>query len=142
MSKTTTRIGTPSSNAAEIPTGPQRAPRGAQRTCKTWAAEAAMRMLMNNLDPEVAEDPANLVVYGGSGKAARDWDSFRAIVATLRRLEPDETLLVQSGKPVGVFKTTTASLRVLIANSNLVGKWATWEHFRKLEAEGRSCSAR
>ncbi len=94
-------------------------------------------MLMNNLDPEVAEDPANLVVYGGSGKAARDWDSFRAIVATLRRLEPDETLLVQSGKPVGVFRTTTAAPRVLIANSNLVGKWATWEHFRKLEAEGK-----
>ncbi|HEV8111167.1 MAG TPA: urocanate hydratase [Planctomycetota bacterium] len=120
-----------------IPIGPQRAPRGATRTCKTWAAEAAMRMLMNNLDPEVAEDPEHLVVYGGSGKAARDWDCFRAIVATLRRLEPDETLLVQSGKPVGVFKTTTASPRVLIANSNLVGKWANWEHFRKLEAEGK-----
>ena len=120
-----------------IPIGPQRAPRGAARTCKTWAAEAAMRMLMNNLDPEVAEDPEHLVVYGGSGKAARDWDCFRAIVATLRRLEPDETLLVQSGKPVGVFKTTTASPRVLIANSNLVGKWANWEHFRKLEAEGK-----
>ena len=125
------------SAGAQIPIGPQRAPRGSTRTCKTWAAEAAMRMLMNNLDPEVAEDAANLVVYGGSGKAARDWDSFRAIVATLKRLEPDETLLVQSGKPVGVFKTTTAAPRVLIANSNLVGKWATWEHFRKLEAEGK-----
>jgi urocanate hydratase len=133
--RTSTESQTPSST--EIPIGPQRAPRGSQRTCKTWAAEAAMRMLMNNLDPEVAEDPANLVVYGGSGKAARDWDSFRAIVATLRRLEPDETLLVQSGKPVGVFRTTTASPRVLIANSNLVGHWATWEHFRKLEAEGK-----
>jgi urocanate hydratase len=123
--------------ATEIPTGAQRAPRGSERTCKTWAAEAALRMLMNNLDPEVAEDPEHLIVYGGSGKAARDWDSFRAIVATLRRLEADETLLVQSGKPVGVFRTTRAAPRVLIANSNLVGRWATWEHFRKLEAENR-----
>jgi len=106
-------------------------------TCKSWAAEAALRMLMNNLDPEVAEDPANLVVYGGSGKAARDWPSFQAIVATLRRLEADETLLVQSGKPVGVFKTHARAPRVLIANSNLVGKWATWEHFRQLEAENK-----
>jgi len=120
-----------------IPTGPQRAPRGREMTCKSWAAEAALRMLMNNLDPEVAEDPANLVVYGGSGKAARDWPSFQAIVATLRRLEADETLLVQSGKPVGVFKTHARAPRVLIANSNLVGKWATWEHFRKLEAENK-----
>ncbi|MCB9913863.1 MAG: urocanate hydratase [Planctomycetes bacterium] len=120
-----------------VPTGPQRAPRGSSRTCKTWGAEAAMRMLMNNLDPDVAEDPANLVVYGGSGKAARDWPSFQAIVATLQRLEADETLLVQSGRPVGVFKTTPAAPRVLIANSNLVGKWATWEHFRALEAEGK-----
>ena len=122
---------------ATIPTGPQRAPRGTQLSCKSWGAEAALRMLMNNLDPEVAEDPANLVVYGGSGKAARDWPSFQAIVATLRRLEPDETLLVQSGKPVGVFKTHARAPRVLIANSNLVGKWATWEHFRKLEAENK-----
>jgi urocanate hydratase len=137
MAQARTRIESPSSSASGIPVGPQRAPRGPERTCKTWAAEAAMRMLMNNLDPEVAEDPEHLVVYGGSGKAARDWDSFRAIVATLRRLEPDETLLVQSGKPVGVFRTTTASPRVLIANSNLVGKWANWEHFRKLEAEGK-----
>jgi urocanate hydratase len=106
-------------------------------SCKSWGAEAALRMLMNNLDPEVAEDPANLVVYGGSGKAARDWPSFQAIVATLRRLEPDETLLVQSGKPVGVFKTHARAPRVLIANSNLVGKWATWEHFRRLEAENK-----
>ncbi len=96
-----------------------------------------MRMLMNNLDSEVAEDPANLIVYGGNGKAARDWPSFQQIVATLRRLEPDETLLVQSGKPVGVFKTRIDAPRVLIANSNLVGKWATWEHFRKLEAENK-----
>jgi urocanate hydratase len=94
-------------------------------------------MLMNNLDPEVAEEPENLIVYGGSGKAARDWPSFQAIVATLQRLEPDETLLVQSGRPVGVFKTTLASPRVLIANSNLVGQWANWKHFRHLEAEGK-----
>ena len=120
-----------------IPTGPQRAPHGTQLSCKTWAAEAAMRMLMNNLDPEVAEEPEKLIVYGGSGKAARDWPSFQAIVATLQRLEADETLLVQSGRPVGVFKTTTASPRVLIANSNLVGHWANWEHFRHLEAEGK-----
>jgi len=120
-----------------IPTGPQRAPHGTEKTCKTWAAEAAMRMLMNNLDPEVAEDADQLIVYGGNGKAARDWPSFQAIVGTLQRLEADETLLVQSGKPVGVFRTTTASPRVLIANSNLVGKWATWEHFRELEAAGK-----
>src|SRR5690349_15489570 len=122
---------------AAIPTGPQRAPRGNVRTCRTWAAEAALRMLMNNLDPEVGEDPANLVVYGGSGKAARDWPSFQAIVATLRRLAPDETLLVQSGRPVGVFKTQLSAPRVLIANSNLVGRWATWEHFRELEEAGK-----
>ena len=121
----------------DVPTGPQRAPRGSERACKSWAAEAALRMLMNNLDPEVAEDPARLVVYGGSGKAARDWPSFQAIVATLQRLEPDETLLVQSGKPVGVFRTHARAPRVLIANSNLVGEWATWEHFRELEAENK-----
>jgi urocanate hydratase len=124
--------------AGTIPTGPQRAPRGAERTCRTWKAEAALRLLMNNLDPEVAEDPEHLVVYGGSGRAARDWDAFRAIVATLRRLAPDETLLVQSGKPVGVFRTTEFAPRVLIANSNLVGRWASWEHFRHLEAEGKN----
>jgi len=130
---------TPKKDSAleSIPTGPQSAPRGRGMSCKTWQAEAALRLLMNNLDPEVAEDPANLIVYGGCGKAARDWDSFRAIVATLRRLENDETLLVQSGKPVGVFQTTTLAPRVLIANSNLVGKWANWEHFRHLEAEGK-----
>ena len=133
----TSASSTPESSASSVPTGPQRAPRGLERSCKSWAAEAALRMLMNNLDPEVAEDPANLIVYGGSGKAARDWKSFQQIVATLRRLEPDETLLVQSGKPVGVFKTTRQAPRVLIANSNLVGHWATWEHFRKLEAENK-----
>ncbi|MCK6447920.1 MAG: urocanate hydratase [Planctomycetes bacterium] len=135
MTTRTTSSSAPSV-AHAIPIGPQRAPRGATRTAKSWAAEAAKRMLMNNLDPEVAEDAANLVVYGGSGKAARDWDSFRAIVATLERLEPDETLLVQSGKPVGVFRTHARAPRVLIANSNLVGEWATWEHFRELEARG------
>ena len=129
--------GTAAADLEAIPTGPQRAPRGGQRSCKTWAAEAALRLLMNNLDPEVAEDPEHLIVYGGSGKAARDWDAFRAIIATLRRLEPDETLLVQSGRPVGVFRTTPRSPRVLIANSNLVGKWASWEHFRELEALGK-----
>jgi urocanate hydratase len=121
----------------DVPTGPQRAPRGTQMSCKTWAAEAALRMLMNNLDPEVAEDPANLVVYGGSGKAARDWPSFQAIVRTLRRLASDETLLVQSGRPVAVFRTHARAPRVLIANSNLVGRWANWEHFRELEAENK-----
>ncbi len=113
-----------------------RAPRGPQRSCKTWAAEAALRMLMNNLDPEVAERPQDLVVYGGIGKAARNWGAFDRIVETLQTLEPDETLLVQSGKPVGVFKTHTAAPRVLIANSNLVPKWATWEHFHELDKKG------
>lgn len=113
-----------------------RAPRGAEKTCKTWQAEAAMRMLMNNLDPEVAEDPDRLIVYGGRGQAARNWEAYDAIIATLKRLEPDETLLVQSGKPVGVVKTTTDSPRVLIANSNLVPHWATQEHFDDLCARG------
>jgi urocanate hydratase len=113
-----------------------RAPRGPELTCKGWLQEAALRMLMNNLDPEVAEDPANLVVYGGTGRAARSWEAFHAIVATLRRLENDETLLVQSGKPVGVFRTHEMAPRVLIANSLLVPDWADWETFRRLEAEG------
>src|SRR5712691_5647907 len=113
-----------------------RAPRGPERTCKGWVQEAALRMLMNNLDPEVAEDPDRLVVYGGSGKAARTWKDFDAIVAALRKLESDETLLVQSGKPVGVFRTHEMAPRVLIANSLLVPKWATWEEFRRLEAMG------
>jgi urocanate hydratase len=113
-----------------------RAPRGPDRTCKGWIQEAALRMLMNNLDPEVAEDPDRLVVYGGSGKAARTWEDFDRIVATLRKLENDETLLVQSGKPVAVFKTHELAPRVLIANSLLVPKWATWEEFRRLEAMG------
>jgi urocanate hydratase len=113
-----------------------RAARGNQRTAKSWGAEAAKRMLMNNLDPEVAEHPEDLVVYGGTGKAARNWDAFDAIVRTLDELEPDETLLVQSGKPVGVFRTHEWAPRVLIANSNLVGDWATWPEFRKLEEMG------
>ena len=113
-----------------------RAPRGAELSCKGWVQEAALRMLMNNLDPEVAEDPDRLVVYGGSGRAARSWESFDRIVSTLQGLEEDETLLVQSGKPVAVFRTHTDAPRVLIANSNLVGKWATWEHFRELEQQG------
>ncbi|MEC8494173.1 MAG: urocanate hydratase [Planctomycetota bacterium] len=117
--------------------GPQRAPRGPERTCKTWAAEGALRMLMNNLDAEVAEIPEELVVYGGTGKAARNWECFHAIVKSLRELEPDETLLVQSGKPVGVFRTHERAPRVLIANSNLVGNWANWDHFRKLEEAGK-----
>ena len=113
-----------------------RAPRGAEKTCRTWAAEAAMRMLMNNLDPEVAEHPEKLVVYGGRGQAARTWADFDAIVATLQRLEPDETLLVQSGRPVGVVRTFEDAPRVLIANSNLVPHWATQEHFDDLAAKG------
>jgi urocanate hydratase len=113
-----------------------RSPRGPEKTAATWAAEAAKRMLMNNLDPEVAERPHELVVYGGIGKAARDWPAFDRIVETLDALAPDETLLVQSGKPVGVFRTHADAPRVLIANSNLVPKWATWEHFHELDRKG------
>ena len=113
-----------------------RAPRGTALTCKGWPQEAALRMLMNNLDPDVAERPEDLVVYGGTGKAARSWDDYHAIVRELRRLEGDQTLLVQSGRPVGVFRTHEEAPRVLLANSNLVGKWATWEHFRELEQRG------
>ena len=113
-----------------------RAPRGRKLSCKGWAQEAALRMLMNNLDPEVAERPSDLVVYGGRGKAARDWPSFDAIVKSLKALKDDETLLVQSGKPVAVFRTHAWAPRVLIANSNLVGKWANWEHFNELEKKG------
>lgn len=113
-----------------------RAPRGTELNAKSWQTEAPLRMLMNNLDPEVAERPEDLVVYGGTGKAARNWEAFDAIVETLKTLEDDETLLVQSGKPVGVFRTNEWAPRVLIANSNLVGDWATWPEFRKLEAEG------
>src|SRR5881409_153450 len=112
------------------------APRGSERSCKGWAQEGALRMLMNNLDPDVAERPDDLVVYGGTGRAARSWEAFDAIVGSLRQLENDETLLVQSGKPVAVFRTHEHAPRVLIANSNLVGAWATWEHFHELERRG------
>ncbi len=113
-----------------------RAPRGAEKSCKSWLTEAAFRMIQNNLDPEVAENPKHLVVYGGIGRAARDWQSFDAILASLKSLEDDETLLVQSGKPVGIFKTNSDAPRVLIANSNLVPKWANWEHFNELDRKG------
>jgi urocanate hydratase len=124
--------------AGVAPSGPRpvRAPRGTALTAKGWQQEAALRMLMNNLDPEVAENPDELVVYGGTGRAARSWAAFDAIVRELRRLEDDETLLVQSGKPVAVFQTHEWAPRVLIANSNLVGRWATWDHFRDLERKG------
>jgi urocanate hydratase len=126
------------STSAGTSAGPRevRAPRGATITCKGWQQEAAMRMLMNNLDPDVAERPEDLVVYGGTGKAARSWPAFDAIVRELQRLEGDETLLVQSGKPVGVVTTHEWAPRVLIANANLVPEWATWEEFRRLEALG------
>ncbi|HKN60823.1 MAG TPA: urocanate hydratase [Candidatus Acidoferrales bacterium] len=115
---------------------PIRAPRGNEISCKGWQQEAAMRMLMNNLDPEVAEKPEELIVYGGRGKAARNWDCYRAIVASLKALENDETLLVQSGKPVGIFRTHEYAPRVLIANSNLVGHWNDWKHFDELDRAG------
>ncbi|WP_415854740.1 urocanate hydratase [Sinomonas sp. G460-2] len=123
---------------ADFTTGarPVRAPRGTEITAKSWQTEAPMRMLMNNLDPEVAERPDELVVYGGTGRAARSWKAFDAILATLKDMDDDETLLVQSGKPVGVFRTNVWAPRVLIANSNLVGDWANWPEFRRLEAEG------
>src|SRR5438045_5758299 len=113
-----------------------RAPRGSEISCRGWQQEAALRMLMNNLDPDVAERPEDLVVYGGTGKAARSWEAFDAIVATLRDLADDETMLVQSGKPVAVFKSHRDAPRVLLANSNLVGRWATWEVFAELEKKG------
>src|SRR4029078_12137189 len=113
-----------------------RAPRGTQLSCKSWLTEAAFRLLQNSLDPEVAENPDELLVYGGIGRAARNWECFDAILRSLRELNPDETLLVQSGKPVGVFKTHADAPRVLIANSNLVPHWATWEHFHELDKKG------
>ncbi|HSI72544.1 MAG TPA: urocanate hydratase [Fimbriimonas sp.] len=113
-----------------------RAPRGTEISCKGWQQEAALRMLMNNLDPEVAEHPDELIVYGGTGKAARNWECFEAIVRSLRELENDETLLIQSGKPVGIFRTHEFAPRVLLANSNLVGHWSNWEHFHELERKG------
>src|ERR687889_2666653 len=118
-------------NAREI-----RSPRGSEISAKSWLTEAPLRMLMNNLDPEVAEKPQELVVYGGIGRAARDWESFDRIVGALRELEGDETLLVQSGKPVGVFRTHADAPRVLLANSNLVPAFATWDHFHELDRKG------
>src|SRR3984957_17266594 len=113
-----------------------RASRGPEITAKSWLTEAPMRMLMNNLDPDVAEKPSELVVYGGIGRAARDWNAFDQIVASLKRLEGDQTVLVQSGKPVGIFRTHADAPRVLIANSNLVPHWATWDHFHELDRKG------
>ncbi len=121
---------------AEVGVDSVRAPRGTKLNCKGWQQEAALRMLMNNLDPEVAERPDDLVVYGGTGKAARSWPAFHAIVRALTSLENDETLLIQSGKPVGILRTQESAPRVLIANSNLVGKWSNWEHFHELERKG------
>ena len=115
---------------------PLHAPRGTKISCKGWYQEAALRMLHNNLDPEVAEDPKNLIVYGGTGRAARSWSAFAAIVKSLKSMENDETLLVQSGKPVAIFRTHPYAPRVLIANSNLVPAWANWDEFRRLEALG------
>ncbi|MGD9966056.1 MAG: urocanate hydratase [Hyphomonadaceae bacterium] len=123
-------------NSRRDPSRVIRAPRGLEKSCKSWLTEAALRMLMNNLDPDVAEHPEELVVYGGIGRAARDWQSYDRIVETLRRLDDDETLLVQSGKPVGVFKTHADAPRVLLANSNLVPRWANWEHFDELDRKG------
>src|SRR6185437_9071158 len=124
--------------AVENPTGhqPIRAPRGTAISCKGWQQEAALRMLMNNLDPEVAEKPQDLIVYGSRGKAARNWECFHAIVASLKELESDQTLLVQSGKPVGIFRTHSYAPRVLIANSNLVGHWSDWQNFDELDRAG------
>src|SRR5271166_6527877 len=122
--------------AGSGPRAPIHAPRGSTLACRNWLIEAAYRMIQNNLDPEVAEDPDNLVVYGGIGKAARNWDCYRAILSALRALQEDETLLVQSGKPVGVLRTHLDAPRVLIANSNLVPRWATWEHFHELDRKG------
>ncbi|MCP3722740.1 urocanate hydratase, partial [Paraburkholderia sp. CNPSo 3272] len=118
------------------PTRTIRAPRGSEKVCKTWLAEAAYRMIQNNLDPEVAEHPHALVVYGGIGRAARNWECFDQILASLKDLNEDETLLIQSGKPVGVFRTHADAPRVLLANSNLVPHWATWEHFHELDRKG------
>ena len=131
-----TEVAARSATTSASTRGEIRAPRGSHISCKGWQQEAALRMLMNNLDPDVAERPGDLVVYGGTGKAARNWEAFDKIVETLRRLENDETLLIQSGKPVGVFRTHTSAPRVLLANSNLVGRWATWDVFRDLERKG------
>src|SRR5258706_1919661 len=127
---------TPVVNDPATSRGPFRAPRGTQISCKGWQQEAALRMLLNNLDPEVAERPEDLVVHGGTGKAARNWECFHAIVRSLRALEAEETLLVQSGKPVAVFRTHEYAPRVLLCNSNLVGKWNNWDKFHELDRAG------
>src|SRR5262252_2005238 len=127
---------TPVMNDPATSRGPFRAPRGTQLSCRGWQQEAALRMLLNNLDPEVAEKPEDLVVYGGTGKAARNWESFHAIVHSLRELANDETLLVQSGKPVGIFRTHDYAPRVLLCNSNLVGHWNNWDQFHQLDRAG------
>src|SRR5246500_462648 len=132
MSSTTTGTLAPD----QLSRGPFRAPRGTQISCKGWQQEAALRMLMNNLDPEGAEKPEDLVVYGGTGKAARNWECFHAMVRSLKALEGDETLLVQSGKPVGVFRTHEYAPRVLLCNSNLVGHWNSWDKFHELDRAG------
>src|ERR1700674_5086866 len=121
---------------AGLSKGPFRAARGTQISCKGWQQEAALRMLMNNLDPEVAEKPQELIVYGGTGRAARNWECFHAIVKSLRELAGDETLLVQSGKPVGIFRTHEYAPRVLLCNSNLVGQWDNWDKFNELDRAG------
>src|SRR5436305_13042891 len=133
MATTTAASTGPSASAGPRPV---RAPRGPEISCRGWQQEAALRMLMNNLDPEVAERPEDLVVYGGTGKVARSWEAYDAIVRSLRSLADDETLLVQSGKPVGIFRTHRRAPRVLISNSMLVPAWATWEHFREYERQG------
>src|SRR3974390_2755338 len=124
----------PHSNLSDMIRNVIRAPRGNDISCKGWQQEAALRMLMNNLDPEVAREPDNLIVYGGTGKAARNWDCYHQIIESLKELENDETLLIQSGKPVGIFQTYNHSPRVLISNAMLVPHWATWEQFWDLEA--------
>ena len=131
-------VGTPMVNDPATSRGPFRAPRGTEISCKGWQQEAALRMLLNNLDPEVAEKPEDLVVYGGTGKAARNWDCFHAIVKSLRALEGDETLLVQSGKPVAVFRTHEYAPRVLLCNSNLVGHWNNWDKFHEFDRAVRN----
>src|SRR5260370_20500726 len=125
-----------SGNRSAIPARTIRAPRGSNLSCTGWDQEAAMRMLMNNLDPDVAENPDQLIVYGGTGRAARSWDAFDAIVRSLRELKNDESLLIQSGKPVGKFRTHDEAPRVLIANSNLVGNWSNYSEFNRLERLG------
>src|SRR5215467_10999390 len=136
MSSTPSRSASESAAEAGLSKGPYRAPRGTQISCKGWQQEAAVRMLLNNLDPEVAEKPEELVVYGGTGKAARNWECFHAIVRSLKALEADETLLVQSGKPVAVFRTHDYAPRVLLCNSNLVGHWSNWDKFHELDRAG------